>query len=66
MREVAVFPKGRSSRQAAAFLGSFSRADPFFLRGKHGFSVSRRFLFLFGTRGKLFKILFQFWLNLFF
>lgn len=66
VREVAIFPKCTQS-QAAGLLGSFSRADPlFFLWEKHGFSVSWRFLFLFGTRGKLFKILFQFWLNLFF
>lgn len=50
MREVAVFQMCRLC-QAAGLLASFSRGDPlFFLREKHGFSGSRCFLFLFGTR----------------
>ena len=49
-REVAVFQMCRPSL-AAGLLGFFSRTDPLiFLWEKHGFSVSRRFLFLFRTR----------------
>lgn len=64
-REVAVFPKYRLSR-AAGLLGSFSQADPllFFLQEKHRFSISA-FYFPLWNKGKRFKILFQFWLNLF-
>lgn len=55
MREVAVLPKCRPS-QAMVLLGSFCQANPlFFLREKHVFSISPRFLFLFGTRGNSLK-----------
>lgn len=55
-KEVAVFQMCRPS-QAAGLLGFFSRADPLILLyEKHEFCMSRRFLFLFGTRENSLKL----------
>lgn len=58
-REVAVFPKCRLSQVPLARL---TRCSSY--RKSTGFSISASYFPLW-NKGKLFKILFQFWLNLF-
>lgn len=66
-REVAVFPKCRLSHTRSGLLGSFSQAALLTVlpTGKARVLFVSAFSFPIWNKGKLFKILFQFWFNLF-